>query len=469
MNGLVQFHHAVLSCRTADKPAIQWIIEHRLVCTPTVWVVVHMLLYLKCDTLLLHLHAEHHIQVFGLVGCLLIVLTINIELRSISILHVVTCMTAITSHVHTSLHEVIVQLFHHIVLTLQVHHRTSFTFLINKEERRYFSIFGHLGIISTKGRGNVYDTRTIVCSYIVARNHAEGTFLHFHEAVLAILTRENFLRINFGIFLHKVRCIAIQLLRWFHPRHQLLVLHSHQFWSHVFAHDAVRYHLVTMLVAFQWHILTLWLQVCPNQCLCHHHSNRLVIVDIVSLYGYILDLWSHAESHVGRQCPRSCGPCHEVRLTPLGPLLFWIQGLEERSYRSILHIAVAAWLIQFMARKTCSCTWRIRLNGVAFIEQTLVVKLTEQPPQGFDVLIIVSDIRVVQIHKVTHTLCQVTPLGSELHHVFTTTLVIILHRDVFLALLVVDILLCDAQFLLHAQLHRQSVCIPSCLALHLEA
>ena len=209
---MVQFHHTVFLSRTADKPTIQRIIKHRLVCTPAVWIVVYMLLYLEGNTLLLHFHADHNVQVFSLIGSLLIILTIHIEFRSVSVLHIVTCMTAIALYIHASLHEVIVQLLHHVVLTLQVHHWTSFTFLINKEKRRHFSIFGHFGIISTKGRRNVYDTRTIICRHIVARDHAEGAFLHLHETVLAILTYEYFFRMSCSILFHEIRRIAIQFL-----------------------------------------------------------------------------------------------------------------------------------------------------------------------------------------------------------------------------------------------------------------
>ncbi len=69
-----------------------------------------------------------------------------------------------------------------------------------------------------------------------------------------------------------------------------------------------------------------------------------------------------------------------------------------------------------------------------------------------------------QVHPVAHLVRQLGPLIGVHHHVLAASVVIIIYGD-FLAY----ILFCDAEALLHAQLHRQAVGIPSCLALHLEA
>ena len=49
----VQLHHALTASRRADKPAIQRIVKHRLVGTPAVRIVMHMLLDLEHPVLLL--------------------------------------------------------------------------------------------------------------------------------------------------------------------------------------------------------------------------------------------------------------------------------------------------------------------------------------------------------------------------------------------------------------------------------
>ena len=59
---------------------------------------------------------------------------------------------------------------------------------------------------------------------------------------------------------------------------------------------------------------------------------------------------------------------------------------------------------------------------------------------------------------------EVGPLLGKLHHILAAGSVIVGHGDGL-----ADILLGDAHGLLHAQLYRQSVGIPTCLTLHLEA
>ena len=93
----------------------------------------------------------------------------------------------ITLFVHTLLNEIIVEFVHHIVLTLKVYHRTGLTFLIYKEEAWDVSILSNLGIVSTKGRRDMYDTSTILSGYVIARNHTESLALHLHELILAVL------------------------------------------------------------------------------------------------------------------------------------------------------------------------------------------------------------------------------------------------------------------------------------------
>ena len=122
-----------------------------------------------------------------------------------------------------------------------------------------------------------------------------------------------------------------------------------------------------------------------------------------------------------------------------------------------------------MRAQTCTCAWRVWLDGVTLVEQALVVELLEEPPESLDILVIVGDIRMIEIYEVTHLLGQLAPLGGELHHVLAALVVVILGRDILLGSLVVDILLGDAEFLLDTEFNRESVGIPSRLAVNLEA
>ena len=77
LNGLVEFHHAVATSSRADKPAVEWIVEDRLVGTPAVWIVVGVLLHLEGGAVLLHANADVDVEVFSLVGSLFIVAAIH--------------------------------------------------------------------------------------------------------------------------------------------------------------------------------------------------------------------------------------------------------------------------------------------------------------------------------------------------------------------------------------------------------
>ena len=116
-----------------------------------------------------------------------------------------------------------------------------------------------------------------------------------------------------------------------------------------------------------------------------------------------------------------------------------------------------------MAAETCTCGGRIGLDGVALVEQVLVVELLEQPPQALDVLVVVGDVGVLHVHPIAHLVRKVGPLGGVHHHVLAATAVVVLNGN-----LGTDVFLGDAQFLLYTEFHGQSVGIPTGLALHLE-
>ena len=115
-----------------------------------------------------------------------------------------------------------------------------------------------------------------------------------------------------------------------------------------------------------------------------------------------------------------------------------------------------------MARQACSRTWRIWLDGVALVEQSLVVKLLEHPPQSLDVSVVVSDIWIIKIDPVAHLVGKVGPFLGIFHYLLAAGSIVFIDRD-----LLADILLGDAKALLDTELDRQTVGIPTCLTLHL--
>ena len=96
------------------------------------------------------------------------------------------------------------------------------------------------------------------------------------------------------------------------------------------------------------------------------------------------------------------------------------------------------------------------LDGEALVEQTLVVYLLEEIPEGLDVPVVIGDVRVIHIDPVAYPLGHVHPLAGVLHHLLAAGAVVLLYAD-FLS----DVLFVDAEFLLHTYLHWETVGVPS--------
>ena len=204
--------------------------------------------------------------------------------------------------------------------------------------------------------------------------------------------------------------------------------------------------------------------MCIEQRLGQHDGHLLARIAVVGLHSHVVNLRANTEGCVAGQGPGRGGPSDEVRCTPLCHFGLRVLHLELAYHRQVLHVSVAAGLVQLVRAQSRTCGGRIGLDGIAFIEQALLVELLQQPPEGLDVAVIVSDVRVFHVHPIAHLVRQVLPLLRELHHVLAAGGVVVGHGDGL-----ADVFLRDAQRLLHAQLHGESVRIPSGLALHLEA
>ena len=325
----------------------------------------------------------------------------------------------------------------------------------------------------------MHNTSTVFGSNVVAKNNAEGFAFHFYKFVATVFALEYLLGMRLSVVVYECRSYLAGALNRLNPFHKLFVVNAFEVGTHCLSYDTVRQHLVGRLVSRHFAFLhfAFGLEVSRQSGRCHHHCSLVGSVWIVGFYYQIFNLRTHTECRVRWQCPRRCGPRKERWLAPgIGfdasllaescPIVF--HNGEVHRCSGIFHIAIAAWLVQLVARKSSACAWRIGLNGVTLIEQTLVVELLQEPPKRFDVFVVVSNVRVVEVYKVAHLLGKFTPFGCELHHVCTTSLVVFLCRNVFFRFLVVDVFLRNAQFFLHAEFHRQSVCVPASLAMHLK-
>ncbi len=117
-----------------------------------------------------------------------------------------------------------------------------------------------------------------------------------------------------------------------------------------------------------------------------------------------------------------------------------------------------------MGAEACSGCGGVGLDGVALVEIAFLVELTEEPPYGLDVAVVVCDIGVGHVDPVAHAAGEVFPFAGILHHLAAAGGVVVIDRD-FLA----DVLLGDAEILFNAKFDGETVGVPTGLAFHLIA
>ena len=182
------------------------------------------------------------------------------------------------------------------------------------------------------------------------------------------------------------------------------------------------------------------------------------------MHAHITDFGANAQRSVRGQSPRGGSPSSKAGSTPRGHLLFGVHNAEQSSCGGVLNVAVAAGLVQLVSRKTSTCTGRIGLDGVTFIEQALLVELFEHPPEGLDIFIVVGDVGVVGVYPVTHLTGQITPHVGVLHHSLAAGAVVLLDGD-----FASDFVLGDAEFLLDTKFYGQTVGVPAGFTIHFVA
>ncbi len=115
-----------------------------------------------------------------------------------------------------------------------------------------------------------------------------------------------------------------------------------------------------------------------------------------------------------------------------------------------------------MGAETCAVGRAERLYAVAFVEKALVINVFKEIPKGFDIAVVVGDVRVFQIHPITYFLRQILPLFGVFHHLLAAGIIIILYTY-----LGTYIFFIDAEFFLHPYFYRQTVGVPTGAAAHL--
>ena len=154
---------------------------------------------------------------------LLIILAVYSELRVIGILYPLALIVFVKVCIDTCLYKLLVQFVNQEELTGEVYHRAGLTLLVYHEQGRYTCSACHKSIVRTKGRGNVYDTRTVFSRHIVTRNYTETSVAGSPATVFGNVYR-------------------------FHPRDELFVLHTYQIGAFVLTYYLERYQLITRLI-----------------------------------------------------------------------------------------------------------------------------------------------------------------------------------------------------------------------------
>ena len=405
---LVQLDHPLAQRRGADEPRIERVVEHRLVRTPAVGVGVGMLFDLEC----LVLGFQHHGQV-DVERCL----DIAGDLRVVGVLDVAARILLVFFDVDVVFYEFRVEVFEYEELALLVDHRLVFAGFVDHEQRGDACGLGHTVVVGAERRCDVHDARTVRCGHVVAHDHAE------------------------------------RVARRLYPGDQLLVTDPLQFGPHpAFARDLVA-------------SLNLLGEVRCDEVLGEDDRLGFVGIGVAAFDLHVFDRGAYGQRGVRRQGPRRGRPRQEIE-RPFGVAeeLFAFRVADDpelRRARRVLHVAVAARLVQLVRRKPRARSRRVGLDRIALIEQPLVEKLFEQPPQGLDVFVVVGDVRIVHVDPVPHLAGQVFPCPRELHDGLAAGAVVLLDRN-----LPADVFLGDAELLFDAQLHGKPVRVPARLAVH---
>ena len=206
-----------------------------------------------------------------------------------------------------------------------------------------------------------------------------------------------------------------------------------------------------------------------DQCLCDDVHSGKTGVGVRGAHQDVLDAGAYAEGGVRGQGPGGGGPGDEIEGIPsgfleerLGSLV--ADDLELGHGRGVLHVAVAAGLVELMGAQAGACGGRIGLDRIALVQQTFLIYLLEEIPEGLDVAVVVGDVGIVGVHPVADALGQVDPLLGIFHDLAAADRVVLRH-----GYLLSDVVLGNAQGLLHSQLHGQTVGVPSGLAAHVVA
>ena len=372
-------------------------------------IVVHVLLHAEGFALLLEHHAEVHVE--G--RC------IRRESRVVCVLDIAAGIFAVEFLVHAVPAVLSVHFLRQEETSAPVHLGGEFAVEVPHPYSRNACGLCDTGVVGAEGRSDMHDSGTVLGGDVIARYHLEGA---------AALRGE--------------------------PRNQLVVGYACE--------------LAALEFAFKQPEWLLSVEPYRHEGLCKHVDCLFTAVRIGGKHPHVVNVRTYAEGRVGRKGPRGGGPGQEEDRKGLAAEellgLLVLDKLELGGHCSVLHVAVAARLVELVGAEAGSRSRGIRLYGEALVEQSLVVDLLQEVPECLYVAVVIGDVRVVHIHPVTYALGEGNPLLRVFHDLGAAGLVVLLHTD-----LAAYVFLGYTQFLLHTQFDRKTVGVPACTAVHLVA
>ena len=154
LDGVVELPHPVLGRGGPDEPAVQWVIQHRAVRPPAVWVAVLVLLDQESTAPGLQVNGNLHVH--GLLrGVVVVVLLLDVASGE---------RPAFRTEP-----------------SLQVHQRNPVALAVVHQQWRHASGLRDPGVVGTKRWRRVHDARAVLRGHEVAGNHAERLLRRVHR------------------------------------------------------------------------------------------------------------------------------------------------------------------------------------------------------------------------------------------------------------------------------------------------
>ena len=169
----------------------------------------------------------------------------------------------------------------------------------------------------------------------------------------------------------------------------------------------------------------------------------------------IIDVRADGQRDVGSQGPRGCRPREKIFVVGTFFLEFAGQGVDFD------HLIP---LCNFMGCQTGSAARAVRQDLVSLVDQAHIEGFFEDPPAGFDIIVIQRDIGVIHVSHISHAVGHIRPHIGIGENRFAALFVEFLDTVSF------DILLAgESELLFYFDLDRESVGIPAAFSLDLIA